>query len=231
MAQNTQSVNAGQTYCVYLRGSACGGSFLDSYCFRYFVLRLFNALRPFQVDLHAYAVFSDDVYLLLTPRSSKGLGSLIESVSTSYNQYFQQRYERNSVPIANTVKLSRVVGSQLILDCQKYIERKVLDDGLRQHAGAYEWSSYTANSFGCKSDYITPHPAFTDYLKSKIAAYKTYRDYISEPFASNYISYIDINFKSGKPLNKRQLPLTRPMARKRQVSECKYHVYESIICD
>lgn len=222
MVQNTQKVSAGQTYCVYLHGKACGGAFLDNYCHRFFILRLFNGLKPFQVQLHAYTLLANEVYLLVTPKSSTGLSSLIRSVSNSYTKYFQERYERESVPFAKSMRISRVVGSQLTLDCQKYIERRVLDRGMRQHAGAYEWSSYSANSFGCKSNFISPHIAFNKYLRSKKSPYKNYRDYISTPFISNYLSFIDAKIRSGRDLTRKRVPLTGPIVRKRKMLECNY---------
>ncbi len=219
MVQNIQKIRARQTYCVYLNGKACGGAFLDKYCHRFYILRLFNGLKPFQVELHAYSLLANEVYLLVTPTSATGLDSLIRSASYSYTKYFQERYERESSPLAKSMKVSRVVGSQLILDCQKYIERRVLDTGIRQHPGAYEWSSYSANSFGCRSDFVSPHITFANYLKERKSPYKHYREYISTPFVSNYLSFIDSKVRSGRDLTRRRVPLTSPVVRKRIVKE------------
>jgi len=219
MVQNTQKIRAGQTYCVYLKGKACGGAFLDKYCHRFFILRLFNGLKPFQVELHSYTLLANEVYLLVTPTSSTGLDCLIRSVRNSYTKYFQERYERESSPLAKSMSVSRVVGSQLILDCQKYIERRVLDTGIRQHAGAYEWSSYSANSFGCRSGFVSPHVTFVNYLKERESPYKHYREYISTPFMGNYLSFIDSKVRSGKDLTRRRVPLTSPIVKKRIVKK------------
>lgn len=219
MVQNNQIVTAGQTYCVYLYGEACGGAFLDKYCHQYFIRRLFNGLKPYQVELHAYSLLVNEVYLLVTPRSSTGLASLIASLGESYTKYFQERYERGSRPLAKNMRISRVVGGQLTLDCQKYIERRVLDTGICQHAGAYAWSSYSANSFGCRSDFVSPHATFTDYLKAQKSPYKHYREYISSPFISNYLLFIDSKIRSGKDLTKKRVPLTGPVVKKRIVKK------------
>jgi len=229
MVQITQKVTAGQTYCVYLEGNACGGAFLDKYCHRFFILRLFNGLKPFQVELHAYALLANEVYLLVTPKSSTGLGSLIRSVSDNYTKYYQERYDRESNPLAKSMKISRVVGSLLTLDCQKYIERRVLDTGIRQHAGAYEWSSYSANSFGCRSDFVSPHVMFVNYLKIQKSPYKKYREFISSPFINNYLLFIDAKIRSGRDLSRRRIPLTRPVVKKRKMVECEYHGLGSIL--
>lgn len=218
MVQNTQKVTAGQTYCVYLYGKACGGAFLDEYCHRFFILRLLNSLKPFQVELHAYSLLANEVYLLVTPKSSTGLACLIRSVRNSYTKYFQERYERESHPLAKGMRISRVAGAQLTLDCQKYIERRVLDTGIRQHAGAYEWSSYSANSFGCRSAFVSPHATFVNYLKNQESPYKSYREFISAPFISDYLCFIDSKIRSGRDLTKRRVPLTGPVVNRRIVS-------------
>lgn len=219
MARHTQVVTAGQTYCVYLNSDACGGGFVDDYCQRYFLTRLVNALRPFHVQLHAYAILNKEAYLLLTPGSATGLYALLNSVDENYTEYYQQRFERDSTPIKKNFGISRVDGKALALDCQKYIERRPLDCGLRQHAGAYEWSSYSANSFGCRSPYITPHKGFSGFLSSSTSPYRRYRELIATPFISNYLSYIDLQIKSGRPIAKRSVATPKPLASKRKLHE------------
>lgn len=218
MATRANAVSAGKTVCVYLKGTACSDAFIDDYCFRFFLLRLFNGLNPFQVELHAYAVFPNEGFLLVTPRTSTGLASLISSISESYNCYFDERFERQSSPIGHHVLICETGGQALTLDCQKYIERQALEQGLRQHAGAYQWSSYTANSFGCRSKFIKPHNAFREYLGAGNNRLSTYRDFIAAPFNSNYLSYLDRQLKSGNAVAKKRKHQNYPVAIKRQAS-------------
>lgn len=217
MATKTKAVTAGKTVCVYLRGSACSDAFIDDYCFRYFLLRLFNGLSPYQVELHAYAMFSNERFLLVTPRTSTGLNLLLNSVSESYNCYFDERFERTSSPMGHHVRISETGGEALTFDCQKYIERRALDNNIRQHAGAYQWSSYNANSFGCRSKYVKPHKAFSEYLKTGKNRFSNYRDFIAAPFNSNYLSYLDRQLRSGNPLAKRRKPENHPVTVRRKV--------------
>lgn len=219
MANKLSTVTGGATYCVYLKGVACSDAFIDDYCLKYFLIRLCNGLKPFQVKLHAYGMFSNEGYLLVTPTTSTGLGLLIKSICETYNSYFSQRFERESLPLGNCIKIVPVNGNKLTMDSQKYIERKVLDEGISAHAGAYEWSSYTANSFGCRSRMVTPHPAFRRYLNISTNSYKTYREFIAEPFNCSYLAYIDRQVKSGRPIAKGRMPASAPVRVRRVAIE------------
>ncbi|MFK7863505.1 MAG: hypothetical protein AB8B95_04665 [Pseudohongiellaceae bacterium] len=217
MTAKPRTVTATKSYCVYFKGAACSDAFIDDFCLKYFQLRLCNGLQPYKVKLHAYALLANEGFLLVTPATSTGLGQLMKALSKDYNSYFSKRFERESSPIGNNFMVTPLDGDKLILDCQKYIERRVLDEGLRQHAGAYQWSSYTANSFGCRSNFVTPHLAFSDYLHQLSNPYKAYREFIAQPFVDNYLAYIDRQVKSGKALAKVRSPVAKPVRVRRKV--------------
>ncbi len=194
---------AGSTYCVHMRGIASGGAFVDEYCRQQFLVRLFSALKPYQVKLHAYTVLENEAYLLVTPTLSTGLSAMVSAVQGSFGEYYQTRFERDSIPISKTIRASEVSGYELTLDCQKFIERLALDVGLSDLVGTWQWSSYTANGFGCRPQYLTLHRHYLSFLAEKLRPYPDYRGYIAAPLEPKFHAYLLSRIRSGKQITKR----------------------------
>lgn len=205
---------AGSTYCVYVQGTASGGAFIDEYCRQQYLTRLFSALRPYQVKLHAYSVLENEAYLLMTPKLSTGLGALISAVQKGFAEYYQARFERDSTPISKNIRASEVCGYKLTLDCQKFIERLAVDSGVSELVGTWQWTSYTANGFGCRPEYLTQHRHCLRFLAENDCPYPSYRDYVAKPLDPKYFAYLLTRIKSGRPIAKQARASTRVATRK-----------------
>lgn len=201
----TQIVNhvPGASYCVYIEGVASGGAFIDKYCRQQYLIRLLNALRPYQVNLHAYTILRSEAYLLLTPQSRTGLSALLGAVRQSYSEYYQTRFERDSFPLSSNIRASQVNGYQLVIDCQKFIERLDVERGLREHTGLWHWSSFTANGFGTRPFSLSQHKHYRRFLDEHENPYLCYREYVSEPMDSKFQAYLTARIRSGLPIAKR----------------------------
>jgi hypothetical protein len=194
---------AGSTYCVHMQGIASGGAFVDEYCRQHFLIRLFSALQPYQVKLHAYTVLENEAYLLVTPSLRTGLSAMVSAVQANFGEYYQTRFERNSIPISKNIRASEVSGYELTLHCQKFIERLALDIGSSDLVGTWQWSSYTANGFGCRPRYLTLHKHYLRFLAEKLRPYPGYRSYIAAPLEPKFHAYLLSRIRSGKPITKR----------------------------
>jgi hypothetical protein len=194
---------AGTTYCVYVQGISSGGAFVDKYCRHQYLTRLFNALKPYQVDLHAYTVLENEAVLLMTPKMSWGLNGVMMALHGSFAEYYQTRFERDSMPISKNVRVSEVGGYELTLDCQKFIERLALDEGISDQVGTWHFSSYTANGFGCRPGSLAQHRYYLDFLNKVPRPYPCYREYIEAPMDPKYRAYLLSRIKSGKSITKK----------------------------
>lgn len=194
---------AGMTYCVYVKGIASGGAFVDEYCRQQYLVRLFNALKPYQVKLHAYTVLENEAYLLMTPQSSSGLSSVMNAIQKSFGEYYQNRFERCSSPLSKNILASAVSGYKLTLDCQKLIERLAVDAGLSNIVGLWQWSSYTANGFGCTPWYLSKHKHCLSFMASSLRAYPSYREFIASPLEPRYRDYLLARIRSGNTITKK----------------------------
>jgi hypothetical protein len=194
---------AGATYCVYVQGISSGGAFVDKYCRQQYLTRLFNALKPYQVSLHAYTVLENEAFLLMTPKMSSGLSALVAALHTSFGEYYQTRFERDSIPISKNITASEVSGYELTLDCQKFIERLAVDVGLSDQIGTWQFSSYTANGFGCRPESLAQHRHYLAFLTKAAGLYPSYREYIGAPMDPKYRAYLLSRIKTGNSIAKK----------------------------
>lgn len=216
MTKQSSLFIAGQTYLIYLSSANCSKAFFDDACKKYYQLKLLNSLNSYQVNLHGYSILDNEVYLLGTSLSPTGFAALISYLNRAYTEYYNVRFERCLKSWSEPSKASLIQGNQLVLDCQKYIERKCLEERALDHPGVYEFSSYCSNSFGIKSKKLTPHAAFCELMTNTANPYRHYRDFISVAFPIAYQMYLDKNLKHGRPLAKRDQPLAIPVAVRRK---------------
>lgn len=92
---------------VSIRKSIHNDGFYDEACFKYYLKRLLNCARSFEVKLHAYILLKDQILLLCTPLSKSQLDIFCKYLNASYSEYFNTRFDRTVlVWKKNTCRLS-----------------------------------------------------------------------------------------------------------------------------
>ncbi|NKB34569.1 MAG: hypothetical protein GKR91_15865 [Pseudomonadales bacterium] len=216
MANQSNLLIAGQTYLVYLSNANCSKGFFDDSCKRYYQTKLLNSLKTYQVKLHSFTILDNEVFLLGTPFSPTGFTALVNYLNRAYTEYYNSRFERNIASWNGQTKTSLVQGYQLVLDCQKYIERSCLQENRLGNPGMYEFSSHCLNCFGGKSNYMIYHPAFSELIANTANPFLSYREFVATPFPHAYQMYLDKKLKHGQPLAKREKPMAIPIATKKR---------------
>ncbi len=168
-----------------------GPAFFDEACHDYFQLRLLNCLKVYKVRLHAYALLPNEAWLLLTPGMPKSMFSLLDFVNECYSEYFNERFDRNTAVFQRRPFLAIIDSAQLFLDCQKMIERWPLASGAVDHPGLYRWSSYGANAFGGRHQFLTRHRWFEQYIAATENAMERYREFVAEPFQAAELAELE----------------------------------------
>ena len=182
---------AASTWFIVHRGKVQGTAFFDETCRDYFQLRLLNCLKVYNVQLHAYTLLPNEAWLLLTPSMPKSMFSMLAFVNDCYSEYFNERFARNRAVFQSRPFLAIVDNAQLFLDCQKMIERWPLASGAVDHPGLYRWSSYTANAFGGRHQFLTRHPWFDQYIATTESPLERYREFIAEPFDPAHLATLE----------------------------------------
>ena len=79
---------------VVQRGNNRDACFFCEDEYRYFLDRLREGLGRFGVALHAYALMTNHVHLLMTPRDTAGISRLMQHLGRHYVLYINRQYRR-----------------------------------------------------------------------------------------------------------------------------------------
>jgi putative transposase len=157
------------------RGHNREACFFGEYDYQSYLHWLGEALRESECQLHAYALMTNHVHLLLTPKRAATVPRLIMSLGRRYVQYINRTYGRTGTLWDSRYKSSVVQASTYLLTCQRYIELNPVRAAMVEDPAHYRWTSYRHNALGQTDSRITPHPLYmamatTD--KSRQAAYR-----------------------------------------------------------
>lgn len=119
------------------------------------------ALKKEQCALHAYALMTNHVHLLLTPRDAKAVPKLIIALGRRYVQYINTTYRRTGTLWDSRYKSSLIQAETYLLACQRYIELSPVHAAMVDDPAHYRWTSYRMNALAQASPLITPHTLYS----------------------------------------------------------------------
>ena len=165
MARRRRVFVPGASVHVIQRGNNRGAVFGRRSDYERFIALLREAAARYEVAVHAFALMTTHVHLLVTPRSRFALPKTMKSCAGRYVQYFNREYSRTGTLWNGRYKPILVDDERHWLTCLRYIERNPVEAGMVRDPGEYPWSSYRTHAFGEPSTWLTPHPL---YLVSRV---------------------------------------------------------------
>jgi len=129
----------------------------DYHCYLHW---LEEAARDCRCAIHAYALMTNHVHLLLTPTANGSPAKLMQLLGRRYVQYINRFYRRTGSLWEGRYKSSLVQAETYLLACYRYIELNPVRAGMVVDPGQYRWSSYRANGLGLPDARLTPHPLY-----------------------------------------------------------------------
>ena len=134
--------------------------------------------------IHAYALMTNHVHLLVSSASPSGLGDLMKALGQRYVQYANRTYRRSGTMWEGRFRSCLVQDDAYLLLCQRYIELNPVRARMVEHPADYHWSSYRANALGAESPLLTTHPVYEALgltAQARQAAYRELFRYELEP--------------------------------------------------
>jgi putative transposase len=174
----------GQPQHVIQRGNNREPVFYDKADYLFYLEKLGEACKKHSCDLHAFVLMTNHVHLLLTPRTQKGIGKVMQMLGRYYVQYFNYSYERTGTLWEGRYKATLLDSESYLLTCMRYIELNPVRAGMVDHPRDYPWSSYHNNALGEFDDLVTTHSLYrrlgsTDATRQ--AAYRAlFKQHIAE---------------------------------------------------
>ena len=125
--------------------------------------------------IHAYALMTNHVHLLLTPKRKDSAGNLMKRLGQRYVQYVNRTYQRSGTLWEGRFRSCIVQPETYLFTCQHYIEMNPVRTGMVEHPEEYQWSSYAINAHGEQSKLIKPHSLYKKLGKKKKERQKAYQ--------------------------------------------------------
>lgn len=188
MARTARQLSKSNIYHVMLRGINRQNIFEDDEDRGYFmsVLRRCKELSGFR--LHAFALMSNHVHLLIEP-GNESLETVFRRIGTRYAVWFNRKYERAGHLFQNRYISENVETDLYFLTVLRYILQNPAKAGLESRPGTYRWSSYLAYQKGAGA--ITD----TEYATVLFGSRETLVQYLLQDNEDNAMDEEDFDWR------------------------------------
>lgn len=160
MPRRPRLVLAGVPLHVTQRGVNRAATFIDAEdCTRYRDL-LADIMACHDVAVHAYALMSNHVHLLITPTHAGDLAYAMRLLNQRYVATFNRRHRRTGTLWEGRFRSCLFDSERYLLTLYRYIELNPVRAAMVEAPERYRWSSALAN-LGLHIDRcVTPHPVY-----------------------------------------------------------------------
>lgn len=147
--------------------------------------------------IHAYALMSNHIHLLLTPSDWLGPARLMQCVGSRFVRYWNKRHHRSGTLWDGRFRSSLVDNDRYFLACCRYIDLNPVRAGLAREAESYEWSSHRHLAQGVHDPLITSHVAYEALARTAAQRQLAYREYCAQGTSSRAADTIRSATRSG----------------------------------
>lgn len=159
-----------------------------------------EALITHDAALHAYALMTNHVHLLLTPACASDTPRLVISLGRRYVQYINRRYRRTGTLWDSRYRSSLVQADSYLLLCQRYIELNPVRAAMVADPMHYRWSSYHANALGLPDPLLTPHSTYKALGTTPAERQRVYWSLCRSGIADDSMTEVRLALRQNQPL-------------------------------
>ena len=98
--------------------------------FQFFLDLLHDAIDRHGLAVHAYALMSNHLHLLVTPERGDSVGKALQSIGRRYVQYFNRAQGRTGTLWEGRYKATLIDSERYLLTCYRYIELNPVRAGM-----------------------------------------------------------------------------------------------------
>jgi len=153
-------------------------------------------------QIHAYALMTNHVHLLLTPADAQAVSGLMVALGRRYVPYVNATYQRSGTLWEGRYKSSLIDSETYLLACMRYIELNPVRAGLCTDPAHYRWSSYRANALGETetTPLLTPHPLYATLGSDDASRQAAYRELFDQVLPDKTLTDIRQALNQTQPL-------------------------------
>jgi putative transposase len=172
------------------RGVNRAATFLDEDDYRAYLQALDACARQHAVQLHAYALMTNHVHLLVSAEAKGSVSRMMQAVGRRYVRAFNARYQRTGTLWEGRYKSCLVGGDRYLMTCLRYIELNPIRAAIVESPEEYPWSSARAH-LGLRTDpRLTPHPRYIALGSNPVARAAAYRLVLNEGISQDDLAML-----------------------------------------
>jgi putative transposase len=175
MARWARVAAAGIPMHITQRGNDRMRTFQCAEDYAFYQLCLRDASHASGCVIHAYALMTNHIHLLLTPESRYSASELMRRVGCRYVRYFNCRARRTGTLWEGRFRSALVQTQSYFLACSRYIDLNPVRAGIVADAKDYEWSSFRHLAHGAPDSLVRPHGEYLNLAASDAERRETYR--------------------------------------------------------
>jgi putative transposase len=160
MARQPRFFAPGEAQHAIQRGNNREPTFAAEEDYRFYLDCLRKAAKAHGLAVHAYALMTNHVHLLVTPDHERSLPGVLQSVGRRYVQYFNYTYRRTGTLWEGRYRATVVDSERYLLTCMRYVELNPVRAGMVGRPIDYRWSSFAANAQGATDTLLTRHELY-----------------------------------------------------------------------
>lgn len=169
---------------VVQRGHNRTACFFAEEDYRFYLHWLKEGAKKYGCEVHAYALMTNHVHLLMSPQQPDSLSRLMQSLNRRYAQYVNRFYRRSGSIWEGRFKASLIQAESYLLTCHRYIELNPVRADMVRDPGEYPWTSYRWHGLGQSNELITDHALYlalgTDENDRRAAYRALFRAHLDE---------------------------------------------------
>ncbi len=146
---------------VVQRGHNRDRCFFEEGDYAAYLVALRDAADAQAVILHAYALMTNHVHLLVTPRMPRSIARMLQSVGARYVRRVNRARDRRGTLWEGRYRACFVADDRHVLAACRYIDLNPVRAGMVRHPADYPWTSYRALAGSAQHAWLQPHPALS----------------------------------------------------------------------
>jgi putative transposase len=180
----------GVTQHVIQRGNNRAQCFFGDADRRFYLTCLKESAARRGCEVHAYALMSNHVHLLVTPAAPGAVGAMMQDMGRRYVRVINTLHSRTGTLWEARYRSSLIDSESYLLTCQRYIELNPVRAGLVSDPAAYPWSSHPYYVAGRANDLIAEHPVYQRLGATALERRCAYRSLFSTSLDAHLVARI-----------------------------------------
>lgn len=146
MRQRKRLLIDGGCYHVITRGNQKQRVFLESRDYETYLKKLKKCKKKYGFLLYGFCLMPNHIHLIGEPGIPTNLIKFMQTLSRSYTEYFNKKYNRVGHLWQNRYRSKVIMKGAYLLNCIQYVELNPLRANLAKSAEEYPWSSFKERS-------------------------------------------------------------------------------------